>query len=123
MMESKKINNPLLNVMRREFHRIAERKTLYFLIILLPLVLFTFLSLIYVKGVVRELPVAVIDKDNSELSRLVTRSMDATSSMKIVMHAVSITEVKEGVLKGKLQGAFYIPEGFEKKLKGGQYAT
>lgn len=122
-MESKKINNPLLNVIRREFHRIAERKTLYFLIILLPLGLFTFLSLIYIKGVVRELPVAVIDKDNSELSRLVVRSMDATSSMKIVMHAGSIEEVKEGVLRGKLQGAFYIPEGFEKKLKGGQYTN
>jgi ABC-2 type transport system permease protein len=115
--------SPLVRVMRREFQRITERKTLSMLSIGLPIVLFLFLAVIYKNGIVHNLPVAICDEDHSELSRMITRSVEGTSSMSVVMYARSMNEIREGMLEGRIQAGFYIPARFEAEVKGGKYAT
>ena len=107
----------------REFRRITERKTLYLLSIGLPIVLFLLLAVIYRNGVVRNIPVAICDEDHSELSRLVVRSVEGTSSMSVVQYAQSMDEIREGMLTGTIEAGFYIPRRFEADVKGGGYST
>lgn len=109
-----------LRVLRREIRRITEKKTIYLLSVVLPVFLFLILALIYKNGVVRDLPVAVFDADNSPLSRMLTRSIDASSSMNVTEHVNSMDELKSGFLKGKIQGAFYFPKDMERDLKSGR---
>ncbi|MGE5313891.1 MAG: ABC transporter permease [Acidobacteriota bacterium] len=114
---------PLLRVMRREFRRIAGRPTLWMLSIGLPVGMFLFLAYIYKDALVRELPVAVCDEDGSELSRMIIRSVDATASMKVVMRAHSMNEIREAMLAGNVQAGIYIPRRFEADVKGGTSST
>jgi len=61
--------NSIKKIVIREFKRIRERKTLFLLEIIFPLVLFFLFSEIYKEEVIRDLPVAIYDADNSSLSR------------------------------------------------------
>jgi ABC-2 type transport system permease protein len=114
---------PIYKISVREIKRIGKSKTLYLLLIILPILLFIFLSFIYKNGVARDLPVAVFDEDRSELSRLITRSIDATASMQVIKSFNSIDEIKSGFRKGLIQGAVYFPADFEKNVKTGKNST
>lgn len=110
----------IIKAAAREFVRITERKTLYILMIILPLVLAAVLGPIYRNSVLRDIPVAVCDNDNSEISRQIIRSLDAAASLKIISSVNSEQEIKAQFLNGKIYGAFYIPANFEADLKSGK---
>ncbi len=116
-------NSPTLRVMRREFRRIAERKAVYILMIIVPLVVFFLVSYIYGDRVVVDIPVGVCDLDNSELSRTIVRSIESTRSLEISGQVSSIDDIKNEMRKGAIQGAVYIPEDLERDIKSGKPAT
>ncbi len=91
--------------------------------IFLPIILFLLIAVIYKNGMVRNLPVAIFDEDNSGTSRLVIRSIDATSSMNVTKYVSSEEELKSEFRKGNIQGAFYFPRDFEQELKKGKPST
>jgi len=93
-------NSATIRVMKREWQRIGERKTLYLLSIVLPILLFTFFGYIYYNGVLRDIPVAVFDADNSEMSRLIIRAIESTSAFRIVEYSHSVGDIKEGFQRG-----------------------
>ncbi|HTY38563.1 MAG TPA: ABC transporter permease [Bacteroidota bacterium] len=106
----------------RETERLSTRRTLLLLMTVLPIALSFLLAFIYKNEVVTDIPMAVVDQDRSELSRLLTRSVDATRSMKVVMSLSSVGEIREQMRKGTILGALYIPDGLERELKKGKQA-
>jgi ABC-2 type transport system permease protein len=122
-MNINRYKSPFLKIAAREINRISERKTIYLLSIILPIVIFLFIALIYKNGVLRNLPVAIYDADNSEISRLIVRSIDATASMDVVESLQSVDEIKKEFQRGNIQGAVYIPKGLEADLKSGKSAN
>jgi ABC-2 type transport system permease protein len=116
-------NNAFINVMAREFGRISGNKAYYILTIFLPLLLFVFLSVIYLNGVVREIPVAVLDEDHSALSASYMRMIESTGSLKIVKIAATQDEVRKDMMDGKIYGSFFIPKDMETNLKKGKSVT
>lgn len=123
MKDKSLTGSPLLKIVLREVSRITEKKIIYLLSVVLPLTLFLLLALIYKNSVVRDLPVAVYDADNSSISRMLTRSIDASSSMEVTRHVYSLEELKSEFLKGHIQGAFYFPKNMERDLKRGSGST
>ena len=113
----------LLDVIKREFKRISERKTLFSLYMIFPIILFVFFAMIYMNEMVIDIPVAIYDEDSSELSILLTRYVESTSSMKIVTYVNSLEEVKSEFKKGNIDGAFYFPKDTEKNIKSGKQAN
>ncbi|HEX2984218.1 MAG TPA: ABC transporter permease, partial [Ignavibacteriales bacterium] len=113
----------ILSVCRREFQRIAANKPMWLMTIILPILTFIFVAFIYQKGSLRDIPVVIYDGDNSEISRLISRSMDASPAMKIVKRVSSIAEIEREMQKGNAYGGLYIPDGFESSLKGGNKTT
>ena len=112
-------HSSIITIARREFGRLAKRRTLLLLITVLPIAISFLLAFIYQNEVVVDIPMAVCDLDRSELSRLIVRSMDATRSMKVVMSLNSVDEIREQVRRGTVQGAVYIPSGLEQDIKKG----
>jgi ABC-2 type transport system permease protein len=110
-------------VMLRETRRLVERKTLYLLTIVLPLVLFAFLGLIYKNGVVRDIPIGIYDADNSELSRLVVRAVESTSAFRIVTTLGSTAEIEKAFRRGTINAAVYLPPDLERNVKSGKPGT
>lgn len=112
-----------MTVFRREAKRIAERKTLYLLSIVAPIVLFPFFAYVYSGGVLRNISVAVCDGDNSEISRMIIRSIESTSAFRIVDYAQSTEEIADKFRRGEIQAAFLIPKNLERDLKSGKPTT
>jgi len=107
----------------REFRRIEERKTLYLLMIIIPLLIFLFYGFIYNKELLRELPIAVYDADHSPLSQKICEQIEATSSMRIVKYDYSLDKIKKDFFDGTIHGAFFIPRNLEKEIKEGKSTT
>lgn len=112
-----------INIAIRELKRIEERKTLYLLTIVIPLLIFLFYGEIYKNELLRELPVAIYDLDNSPLSQKICEHIEATSSMKIVKYESSLDNIKEDFFSGSIHGAFYLPRNLEKDLKEGKNSS
>ncbi len=107
----------------REFSRIGHRKSLFLVSIILPIILFTLLGYIYSNRVVTDIPVAVVDADQSDMSRLIVRSLSANRTISINRSLNSVDQIQDGFRKGDIQAAVYIPDGLERRIKSGEGGT
>jgi len=109
----------LFRVIRREFGRIADNWVLTFVTILGPIFSFLLVAWMFTAAVVRDLPVTLVDKDHTQLSRKIARMVDATPAVNIVSQSTSLEEAKSIINKGKSDAVLYIPEGMEKNVQKG----
>lgn len=100
--------NELKNVLK-------DQGVLMFLIIV-PLAYPLLYSWIYNNEVTREVPVAVVDRSHSQMSREFTRMLDASPDTKVAVKCNSLEEAKDRVGKGEAYGVVYFPEDFQTKL-------
>lgn len=73
-------------------------------------------SLGYENETVRELPVAVVDLDHSQLSRQYSRMVDATEQMHVGFKPGSLKEAEALFYKGAVNGVILIPDNFERDI-------
>lgn len=77
------------------------------------MVLSTFFFLTLMRGGTAEnMPVAVVDMDQTSISRRLIHEMQATPSVDIQLITNSYPEAREAMQQGKIYGIFVIPEGF-----------
>ena len=87
------------------------------LIFIVAVILYPVLySIGYINQTINEIPVAVIDNDNSSLSRQYLRMLDATDQLDLLYRAGSMKEAEELFYQGKIHGIILIPENFEKEI-------
>ena len=113
---------PIIKIIKREFSRIKNSGQTMFFYIALPLTLFLIFSAIYKGSLVHELPIAVVDFNNSELSHTITKYYESSSAIKITKYLSSVDEIKSEFRKGHIDGALYIPEGLDETMKSGRQA-
>lgn len=77
-------------------------------------------SLGYIKEVVRDIPVAVVDLDHSSLSRRLSRMIDATEQVAVTAKAPNLQEAKNLFYAESVFGVFLIEDGFEKNIYSGR---
>lgn len=71
----------------------------------------------------RDLPIVVIDNDNSTLSRQLTRWLDASPGIAVAAKVASSDEALHRLRERTAFGYLVIPNDFEQKLLGGRQAT
>ena len=76
----------------------------------------------YRRGVLRELPVAVLDEDGTALSRAVVRAIDATPELQEVAPPATLADAEAALVRGDLCAVVLIPDGFTADLKRGRRA-
>ncbi len=108
-------NSAIYNVVKRELFRFANSRVLPFFTIVAPVIAFLLIMWIFSAGVIRDLPVAVVDNDNTSLSRQATRAIDASSVANIIRIS-SIEEAHELMNRGKVDAIVLIPADFEKHI-------
>jgi ABC-2 type transport system permease protein len=74
---------------------------------------------VYWQGRVREAPVAVIDQDNSALSRELVQAVDSSDSLHVVRYCASTDEFADAVKRDQACTCLQIPAGLERDLKRG----
>lgn len=115
-MFEKIINTTLLLVVRREANRIAGSWVLIFTTIIAPLVAFLAIGWLFGQGVIRDLPIAVVDLDNTAFSSKVARLIDAAPVCNVIYRLNSTGEAKQLMDKGKIDAIVVLPFELEKKV-------
>ena len=81
-------------VLKREIRRIFRQPMYWTLTVFLPLAAFSFFAILLSKGVSRDIPVAVVDQDQTSLSRKVVQMIDATPTARVAFGAQSMEEAE-----------------------------
>ena len=69
--------NLLYNVLFRECHRITSRRLYFGVCILLPLFCLFFMATIFGNGQMENIPIGIVDQDNTAASRTIARRIAA----------------------------------------------
>lgn len=105
--------SPIFKVALRELKIVLTRKSYYMILLVFPPVLFLLYSLIYNAQALSDIPVAVWDEDQTEISRLMTREYQASSLVNIVAKVNSTAEIKKLMQENTIQGAVHLPKGMQ----------
>ena len=105
-----------IEVAKREMDFLSQDKFARILLVILPITIFLFLSFIYQKGALRDIPVAVYDADHSEISRTVVSMMESSAAMDVTYYLSSEDDLETFFLKHNELAIFYIPRGFAKDI-------
>lgn len=84
------------------------------LMTILPIICFILIISIFSAGVLEEMPIAVVDNDKSELSRMLLTNVEASSTVQIAHTAHSMKEAIDLVKQKKAYAVIVIPTDFEK---------
>ena len=103
-------------VMRREMHRLTHQPMYFVLMIVLPVVSFAFFALLFNQGAIRNIPIAVLDEDNTTLSRKVAQMIDDTPTALVARDIQSMAEGERLIREGKIMAVVQIPAFFEKNI-------
>jgi len=76
-------------------------------------------SVAYMNNVVRDIPVTIVDLDNTSSSRQMIRMLGATKELSVAQEVGSLNEARQLFWDGESKGVIFIPEGFEKDLLRG----
>lgn len=110
----------LFVLMKREFRRLASRRIYWFIMVLAPAFCFIFFADLLKQGLPMKLPIAVVDEDNTSMSRQLVRSLDAIPQTEVVLRTASFTEARKAMQQSKIYGIFHIPADFRQEVSTGK---
>ena len=100
------------NVAIRELRRLVAKPLYIFCMLVAPLFCMVFFLSLMKEGLPVDLPIAVVDLDNSSTSRSLIRQLNAFEQTEVAMQTMSFTDARIAMQKGEVYGIFYIPERF-----------
>ena len=110
----------ILDIALRELGILWRNRISGFCMIVFPLVLVVFFTTMLDEGTPHDLPIGVVDQDNSATSRGLIRNLDAMQSSRVVYRFANVTEARCAMQEGKVYAYLYIPEGTASKLMAGR---
>ena len=105
---------------RREMKRLASNREYRAVAWWLPLGVIIFFAIFFSQEVVGTLSVAVVDEDNSSLSRKVISMIRATPQTALVEEVADMAAARTRILQGDAVAVVEIPDGFAKNILLGE---
>jgi ABC-2 type transport system permease protein len=105
-----------------ECRRILGDKGALGFFLLAPLIYGAFYPQPYLGQVLRGIPIAVVDQDNTELSRNLVQTLNADEAVGVAVRAESLAEAQKALGKRQVFGILGIPEGTEREVLKGNKA-
>ena len=110
-------------VARREFSRLCHQPMYFVLMVLLPVISFSFFALLFGQGAIRNVPVAVLDQDHTTLSRKVIQMIDETPTAMVAYGIQDMAEGERLMREGKVTAIVLVPPFFEKSILSNTQTT
>ncbi|WP_019280939.1 ABC transporter permease [Vibrio anguillarum] len=86
----------------------------------IPIVLAFSIWWIFSQGIVRDLPIGVVDLSHSQLSRQLIRDFDATSTMTVTHQFQDVNQAKTALIESDIYAYVVIPYQFDKSIFRGE---
>lgn len=100
--------------------QLVQRPALLFMMIAMPLLCSWFLLDLMKGGAVEGVPVAIVNLDNSSMSRAIERNLSAMQGVNIKRHYASHGDAMKALQRGDIHGFFLIPERMQELTLGGR---
>lgn len=100
----------------RECYHLYKNKIYGFCMVIFPILVIFFFTSMMREGQPENMPVGVVDLDNTATTRNIIRKLDAFQTTRIVAHYHSMTEAREAIQRNEIYAFLYIPEGTTDKL-------
>lgn len=104
-------------IFKRELQIIKSDKDIIIILLISPLFYALFYSSVYVNKDKTEIPLAIVNMDNSQTSRLYIRNLDSHPFINIEKITGNFEEAKNDVMNLNAFGIVYIPSDFESEIK------
>ncbi|MEW7401369.1 ABC transporter permease [Elizabethkingia anophelis] len=110
-----------LRLLKREFKLFVANDTLRSVFFLAPILYAVLLGFVYQSGKVENIPVLVVDRDNTPLSNQLTDMLDDNSSIKVIKYIQEPQSIKDEVIKNEAAAVVMIPAKFEADMLQKKY--
>ena len=101
--------SPFIAVLKRELDRMVSRRIYFASCIVLPLFSIFFMATIFGNGQMENLPVGIVDGDNTATSREIIRMTEAVPTFRITRHYADEVEARADVQRKSIYGYLSIP--------------
>ena len=106
----------MIKVMLREWRRLLSRPIYLFCIFIVPLVSAVMLTSLMGEGLPTDMPVGLVDMDNTTTTRNIARNLDAFQNTRIAYKFADVTEARHAMQRGEIYAFYYFPKGTSEKL-------
>lgn len=102
--------------MRRELKNLTSRPLYLFCMVVAPLCCCLFFTTLMNEGLPQDLPVGVVDQDNTATTRNIIRNLDAFTQTAVSKQYAQVAEARKDMQQGKIYAFYYIPKGTTEDL-------
>ena len=102
-----------------EWKRLLALRGAFILLVVAPIVYGIYYPQPYLNEILRKIPIAVVDSDQSELSRRIVETLDASGAVSVTVRVATLAEARAALDRGEAFAVVGIPAGTERDvLKG-----
>jgi ABC-2 type transport system permease protein len=106
----------IYQIAMREMRILLKNPIYLFCMVAFPIMVMFFFTSMMDDGLPQDMPVGIVDLDNSSTSRSLTRRLDAFQNTKIVARYQSVAEARQAIQRNEIYAFLYIPKGMTEQL-------
>ena len=122
-MDKLKRHSAFISVLIREWNRMTSRRLYFGVCIILPLFCVFYMATIFGSGQMENIPIGIVDYDQTATSRGIIRTISAIPTFKITDRDIDDVSARNATQKKKIYGYLVIPPNFEANVSNGNGAT
>lgn len=101
----------VLSVAWRECHRLKGNRIYLFCMVVFPVFVTLYFTSMMGEGIPTEMPVGVVDQDNTSTTRKLVRTLDAFQTTHVVSRYPSVDAARQAMQHNEIYGFIYFPKG------------
>lgn len=101
----------IYHIALRECYIIKKNPVYFFCMVFFPILVTIFFTTMLNDGQPMEMPVGVVDMDNTTTTRGLIRKLDSFQSSNVVAHYVNMNDARQAIQKNEIYAFLYIPKG------------
>ncbi|WP_392559979.1 ABC transporter permease [Orbus mooreae] len=113
---SSKRSMMVFSMMLRELRLIKKIPSLFIMVFIYPILIMGIFFAIYNQGSITQIPIAIIDQDQSVASRELIQKVAASSEIQVSERYHDLSVAKKDLLAAKVYAVIMIPPDFEKQM-------
>ena len=103
-------------IAKRECKILLKNRIYGFCMLVFPLLSLLFFTSLMDEGLPEDMPVGVVDLDNTSTSRSIVRRLDSFQNSQVVAHYASVAEARHAIQENEIYAFLYIPKGTTEEL-------
>ncbi len=100
----------MLNLIKREIKILISHPIYIIGMVILPFVVALFFTTLMEDGQPTDMPIGIVDLDNTSTTRKMTRMIDAFQSSRVVAHYASVNDARQAMQRNEVYGFILFPK-------------